>query len=67
VTVPALVIGGDGDRFIPWRRYRRVAKRYGAPFLLAAGRGHMLIIEPRYEEICRWISAWVDDNFPESQ
>jgi pimeloyl-ACP methyl ester carboxylesterase len=64
VTVPMLVIGGEDDRFIPWRRYARVAKRYAAPFLLAPGRGHMLILEPKYEEICRWISDWIVEHFP---
>jgi pimeloyl-ACP methyl ester carboxylesterase len=66
VKVPTLVIGGEDDRFIPWRRYARVAKRYAAPFLLAPGRGHMLIIEPKYEEICRWISEWIDEHFAQA-
>jgi pimeloyl-ACP methyl ester carboxylesterase len=59
VTVPTLVIAGDEDLFIPLSRARRVAARYGAPIRVAAGRGHMLIIEPGFEQICEWIAEWL--------
>ena len=59
ITVPVLVIGGDMDLFIPFSRTERVAKRYGTEAVSAPGRGHMLIIEPGYEEICDWIAAWI--------
>jgi pimeloyl-ACP methyl ester carboxylesterase len=65
VSVPVLVIAGDQDRFIPFSRSERVAKRYGAPLRTALGRGHMLIIEPGYEEICGWIADWVRATFSE--
>lgn len=64
VRVPMLVIAGDEDLFIPMSRAVRVAKRYGAPLRVAPGRGHMLIIEPGYEEICAWIGQWVGATFP---
>src|SRR4051812_1798748 len=67
VKAPALVIAGDADLFIPPSRGRRVAARYGAPFLLAHGRGHMLIIEPGYEELCAWIADWVRSTFSTGQ
>lgn len=63
VKVPVLVIAGDEDRFIPESRGRRVAARYGARFLSAPGRGHMLIIEPGYEELCDWIADWIRAMF----
>jgi pimeloyl-ACP methyl ester carboxylesterase len=63
VKAPALVIAGDEDLFIPASRGRRVADRYGAPFRLAPGRGHMLIIEPGYEELCEWIADWIRSTF----
>ena len=60
VTVPVLVIAGDEDLFIPLSRAKRVASRYGAPIRVARGRGHMLIIEPGFEEVCDWIGEWLD-------
>jgi pimeloyl-ACP methyl ester carboxylesterase len=59
VTVPTLVIAGDGDLFIPLSRAKRVAARYNAPIRVAPGRGHMLIIEPGYEQLCEWIAEWL--------
>lgn len=67
VKAPVLVIAGDQDLFIPASRGRRVAARYGAPFLSAPGRGHMLIIEPGYEELCSWIGDWIASTFPAGQ
>jgi pimeloyl-ACP methyl ester carboxylesterase len=59
VRVPVLVISGNQDRFIPLFRAQRIAERYRAQILVAPGRGHMLIIEPGFEEICYWIEAWL--------
>jgi pimeloyl-ACP methyl ester carboxylesterase len=59
IRVPVLVIAGDEDLFIPLSRARRVAARYDAPIRVAPGRGHMLIIEPGYEEVCGWIDDWI--------
>ena len=61
VRVPVLVIAGDEDLFIPLSRSKRVAARYRAPIRVAPGRGHMLIIEPGYEELCEWMSDWMKD------
>jgi pimeloyl-ACP methyl ester carboxylesterase len=61
LRVPVLVIAGDQDLFIPLGRARQVAARYGAPLRVAPGRGHMLIIEPGYEEICAWIEEWLSE------
>ena len=63
VRVPVLVIAGDTDYFIPLSRSERVAARYKAPIHVAPGRGHMLIIEPGYEELCDWIGKWVRSTF----
>jgi pimeloyl-ACP methyl ester carboxylesterase len=63
VTVPVLVVAGDQDLFIPLSRSERVAERYGATLRVAPGRGHMLVIEPGYEEICGWIAEWTRTNF----
>ena len=67
VKVPVFVIAGDEDLFIPLSRGRRVAARYGAPIRVAPGRGHMLIIEPGYEELCAWIGDWIRSTFSPGQ
>jgi pimeloyl-ACP methyl ester carboxylesterase len=67
VTVPTLVIAGDEDFFIPFSRAVRVAARYNAPLRRAPGRGHMLIIEPGYEQLCDWIGEWIAATFPASR
>ncbi|MEO5568322.1 MAG: alpha/beta hydrolase [Gemmatimonadaceae bacterium] len=63
LRVPVMVIAGDKDLFIPLSRSRRVAARYAAQIHVAPGRGHMLIIEPGYEELCRWIGEWSRATF----
>jgi len=67
VTVPVLVMAGDRDLFIPLSRSDRVAARYRAPIKVAPGRGHMLVLEPGYEEICDWIAEWVRVTFSAGQ
>jgi pimeloyl-ACP methyl ester carboxylesterase len=67
VKVPVLVIAGDKDLFIPLSRGQRVAERYGAPIRVAPGRGHMLIIEPGYEQICDWIHEWSRSSFGDAR
>jgi pimeloyl-ACP methyl ester carboxylesterase len=62
VRVPVLVIAGDQDLFIPLSRSRRVAERYGGRIRVAPGRGHMLIIEPGYEELCEWTRDWMAEQ-----
>jgi pimeloyl-ACP methyl ester carboxylesterase len=67
VTVPVMVIAGDMDLFIPFSRAERVAKRYSTRAINAPGRGHMLIIEPGYEELCEWIAGWIRSAFDDEQ
>lgn len=60
VRGPMLVIGGTEDRFITLRAIRRVAKKYGARFIAAPGRGHMLPVEPGWEQLAAEIGAWCE-------
>jgi pimeloyl-ACP methyl ester carboxylesterase len=62
LRLPMLVIGGDQDRFIPLSVVTKVAARYGAPLRVAPGRGHMLLLEPGWEEIAGWIDQWLITN-----
>ena len=46
--------------------FREEWQREFAPLRVAPGRGHMLIIEPGYEEICAWIAEWIRVTFPDA-
>jgi pimeloyl-ACP methyl ester carboxylesterase len=67
ITVPVLVISGDQDRFIPLSRSRLVAERYGADLHVAPGRGHMLIIEPGFEQLSERIDQWLRTKVVDQQ
>lgn len=60
VRVPMVVFGGDRDRFIPISRVRRVARRYGAAFSVAPGRGHMLVLEPDWQVLAQQTADWME-------
>ena len=62
IRVPLFVVGGDDDRFIPLSIVRRVAERYGAPLSVAKDHGHMLVLEPGWEEIAARVAQWIDAN-----
>lgn len=59
VRSPLLVVGADGDRFIPPATAQKVAARYGAPFRLAKGHGHFLFAEPGWEAELDAMMRWV--------
>jgi pimeloyl-ACP methyl ester carboxylesterase len=58
VTSPCLVVGGLADRLIPPPEQQRLAAFYGCPMQLH-DRGHMLMLEPGWEEVADGILAWV--------
>ncbi|HUX65854.1 MAG TPA: alpha/beta hydrolase [Terriglobales bacterium] len=58
VTSPCLVAGGLDDRLIPASEQRRLAEFYQCPLQLH-DRGHMLMLEPGWEEVADGILAWV--------
>lgn len=59
IRVPVFVAGGDDDHFIPLDRVRRVAERYGVPLDVAKGHGHMLVLEPGWEELAARVANWI--------
>jgi pimeloyl-ACP methyl ester carboxylesterase len=59
VRCPMLVIGSRDDRFIPVKIAERVARRYGAPFRILEGHGHMSIVEPGWETLADSIEQWI--------
>lgn len=62
VRCPMLVVGGDADRFVPLAVVRRVAARYGAPLHVAAGRAHMIPLEPGWADTAARIAEWLTAN-----
>ncbi len=58
VTSPCLVVGGLDDRLIPASEQRRLATFYGCPLQLH-DRGHMLMLEPGWEDVAEGILRWV--------
>ena len=60
VRCPVLAVSARDDRFVPPAVVGRIARKYGAPHLVAEGHGHFLVWEPGWEgpagEIERWIA-----------
>ncbi len=60
VRCPLLVVAGRDDKLTPVPTGRRVARKYGGQYREYAGRGHMLIIEPNWEEVAGDVIDWLD-------
>jgi non-heme chloroperoxidase len=60
VTCPVLSVAAADDRLVPERICRRVAARYDAPHRAYAAMGHMMVIEPGWEEPASHILKWLD-------
>ena len=58
VRCPMFVVGADDDHFIPPAVVRRVASRYGAPYQMMVGRGHMLVLEPGWRAVADVVARW---------
>ncbi len=52
-----IAAAGSDDRLIPLSEQRRLAAKYQCP-LEIFDRGHMLPIEPGWEEIADWLAGW---------
>jgi pimeloyl-ACP methyl ester carboxylesterase len=59
VRCPMLVIAAEGDRITPPVVVRRVAQRYGATLYEYPGFGHMLPLEPRWQDVAVDVAAWL--------
>ncbi len=62
VRCPLLVVAAEDDRFIPARVVERVARRYGAPLDVAPAHGHMLIVEPGWEQLADRVERWIREH-----
>jgi pimeloyl-ACP methyl ester carboxylesterase len=62
VRCPILVIAAEHDRFIPRRIVQRIARRYSAPLETVPGRGHMVIVEPGWEQLAARVERWIRER-----
>ena len=58
VRVPTLVVAADDDRFIPPDSSREVAALYHGSMQTVLGHGHMMIVEPGWQDIAETIARW---------
>ena len=60
VRCPTLVVGAERDAITPAAVQRKIAAKYGAAYLEAAGHAHMLMLEEGWESPFKAILAWLD-------
>jgi pimeloyl-ACP methyl ester carboxylesterase len=60
VDCPTLVVGAQWDRITPVGVQRRIAAKYEAEYLEAAGHAHMLTLEEGWEQPFKEVLGWID-------
>ena len=63
--VPALVVGREGDHFIPAAALRRTAWFHGAALHALPGEAHALMLEARWREPATLLADWLARTFSE--
>ena len=56
---PVLVVSCDDDRFIPLRIAQKVATKYRAPLFVARKHGHLLPVEPGWQDSASFVADWL--------
>jgi pimeloyl-ACP methyl ester carboxylesterase len=59
VSGPILVVAAELDILTPPSTARALAELYGADYRYLRGRGHNVLLEPRWEETARLLSTWL--------
>lgn len=68
VRCPMLIVASGDDLFIPPHIVRRIAKRYGVDVITAEQHGHLVVIEPGWEQLAGLIEAWIlEQSFGEAE
>jgi non-heme chloroperoxidase len=62
VRCPIFAIASSDDHFIPEPIIKRVAHRYGATFHVMKDHGHMVLLEPEWEQLAGLIEQWIRDH-----
>jgi pimeloyl-ACP methyl ester carboxylesterase len=64
VQCPVLVVGAEHDVITPASVQRKIAAKYSATYLEAAGHAHMLMLEDGWERPLASILTWMDRATP---
>jgi pimeloyl-ACP methyl ester carboxylesterase len=62
VRCPVLSIGAVGDRFLPPRIARAIARKYHGDYHEYAEHGHYIIGEPGWEQVADDVAAWIAEH-----
>ncbi|HEY9226009.1 MAG TPA: alpha/beta hydrolase [Gemmatimonadaceae bacterium] len=62
VRCPLLVIGAEDDQFIPHHIVSRIAERYHAPLITVEHHGHMVIVEPNWQQVAETVERWIRER-----
>jgi pimeloyl-ACP methyl ester carboxylesterase len=62
IRCPILALGAEYDRLIPPSYVRALANLSGADFHLVPGRGHNLLLEPKWKETAGLIRDWLAEK-----
>jgi pimeloyl-ACP methyl ester carboxylesterase len=60
VRCPLFVVAAGDDRFILASTVARIARRYGVPLETINGHGHLVIVEPGWEQLATRVLGWID-------
>jgi len=61
---PVLVLGAGEDRLIPTDAVQRCAMWHNAKPRFLPGLGHLMMLEPGWEEVAAPLLAWLKGAFP---
>ena len=56
---PTFVLGAEGDRIATPADVRATASHHGVPATILPGMAHMLMLEPRWQEVAMQLAPWV--------
>jgi len=62
-TSPVFVLGAEGDRIANPGDVRATARHHGVDAVILPAMGHMLMLEPQWEDAAQAIAAWMDNEF----
>jgi pimeloyl-ACP methyl ester carboxylesterase len=62
IHCPIFALGAEHDRLVPPDYVRALANLSGADFHVVPGRGHNLLLEPKWKETAGMIRDWLSEN-----
>jgi len=62
MDMPKLVFGAELDRLCPFQIEEKLAKFYAADYVYVPGKGHNLLLEPKWQETAGMIRDWLAKN-----